>query len=359
MMYGIISLFLLLQVGICDWIQKIDPHGNLKYQQLVDSLDFMTDTTVFKREEDDTLNSLVLAVYDSGILTDTLYEIASDDTQINTLINLTSSLLKGDSALSSIDFGGLNISINTTDLLGQVMDSGIIASTASYLLINETNRDYLADFTGGLLGKNVWVAKLLNELGAGKDLTIDLIADLIKNTPNLNPKYNSSAPEANEKVVNTFKRDDLEWLDEVFKATDLSDFLDIVLKDNEGSAQQFFGNLINGIFESSFFSTTLTSVLNSVNDTGIAGPLIMEIAQNSTILSMFPKLAAGLYNNGALNIDLNKYYEQAKREAILSDALQSLLTNPTWEPPVGKLLMRMENNGVFKDIQVALYGPDN
>lgn len=357
MIYSIISLLLLLQVGICDWLDNIDPRGNLKYQQLVDSLEFMIDTTIFKRDESDTLDSLLIAVSDSGIILDTLYEIASDDTQINTLINLTSSLLKGDSALSSIDLGGLNISINTTNLLGQVMDSGIIDSTASYLLMNETNRNYLADFSGELLARNVWVGKLLNELGDGQDLTLDLIVDTIKYTPNLNPKYNSSAPKADEKVIETFKRDDLDWLDEVFKAEDLSGLLDFVLKDNEGSAQQFFGNLINGIIQSNFFSTTLSSVLNAVNDTGIAGPLIMDIAHNDTILSMFPKLAVGLYNNGAINIDLNKYYQQAKREGILSDALQSLLTNPTWEPPVAQLLMRMENNGVFKDIQVALYGP--
>lgn len=319
----------------CEWVDVLDPQGNMRYEQLIDSYKFINDKTIWKRDENSTLDALVVNLYNSGLITDVLYEISSDDTQISTLVNLTTNLLNGE----TVNFDNFDISLNFTAIMDAVLESKLIQSAATYLLMNDTNNKILADTLGGQLVRNVWVGQILNNLGAGQDLTIDMLANTIKNTPNLNPKYNSSA---SKQIVLNLR--DAILLDE--------------RDDNNGSASEFLNNLVNGVLQSSLVSTSLNSVVNSISRTGIAGPLIMDVLQNTTITSMIPKLVVGLYNNGVLNFDTNKYYQDAKKTGILSDGLQWLLTNPTWEPPLARLLHRMENNGVYKDLEDGLFGPN-
>lgn len=338
-----------------DWIDALDPHGNMKYEQLIDNLKFISEQSLFVRDDEDsksskTLNNLLTSVYDSGVITDVLYEIAQSNQQINNLVDAAAALLtKGpEEGNQTVQLFNLNISIDFDNLLDTVMDSGIISSTAEGLLMNDTNRETLGNLTGYFLPSHVWVGKLLNELGAGHDLTIDFIVHLIRTTPNKNPKFNSSIPQEKQAVFDLNSRDLLD------------DLNDLVTKANEGSASEFFSNLINGVLSSSLFSTSLSTVLNSLNDTGIVAPLAMDILTNDTIVGMFPKLGTGLYNKGALDgIDLNHYYSYAKKNQILSDFLQNILTSPKWEPPLALLLKQMDDAGVYKEVEDALFGPND
>lgn len=333
------------------FIDTLDPLGNMKYEQLLESLKFIEDQSLYVRDDGEgsnsstTLVNILINVYESGIITDLLYEIAQSDTQINNLVNMLAGIVNGNfSSPDSVEIFNLNISINTDDLYNTVLDSGLIPSIAGGLLINETNRNTLADLVGYFLTHEIWVAKLLNELGGGSELSVKVIADTIKNTPNLNPKYNSSIPENKQAIFN------FDLLDDLLSQS----------KANEGSASDFFNNLINGVLSSSLFSTSLTTILNSLNESGIAVPLVMDILTNDTIVSMFPTLVSGLYDKGVFDgLDLNYYYVYAKENALLTDGLQWLLTSPKWEPPLAKLLKRMDDNGVFKDIEDGLFGPND
>ncbi|EGV62247.1 hypothetical protein PSN45_000970 [Yamadazyma tenuis] len=350
-LYQIIPFLTLLTAVCCSWVDTLDPQGNLRYEQLVNDLQYITDETIFGRDEvsTSTLDALLISVNNSGIIVDTLYEIASNDDEINSLINVTAGLLNGNTTLDSLPFlQNINISINTSQILDQVMSSGLIQSTAGCLLLDSSNRQILANITGELLRSHTWVGQLLNNLGAGKPLTVNMIADTIQHTPNLNPKYNSSAATANNKQQ-VLSFDTREVVDDMLSARG----------DYDGSAEQFLNNIINGVLQSQVFSTSLVSILQSLNNTQILCSTAMEVMQNSTILSMFPKLVGGLYEAGAFNnIDTNYYFQYAKKHAILSDYLQFFLTSPTWEPAIAALLLQMEQNGVFQDIQTGLYGPN-
>lgn len=338
------------------WIETLDPHGNMKYSELIDNLKFiMEDQHLYVRADDDddllstesnpTLNNILVNVYESGLIVDVLYEISQSDAQINNLVGAIGGLASGEN--SSFQFDQLNISINTDDLLDTIMDSGLITTVFSGLLMNDTRRETLGDLVGYFLVHNIWVGKLLNELGAGKDLTVKLIADTIRYTPNLNPKYNSSISQDKQATFSFNSRDDID------------DLFNSVLKANEGSAADFLSNLINGVLSSSLFSTSLGAIVNGLNDTGIVAPLVMDVLQNDTIVSMFPKLVSGLYDEGIFDgIDTNKYFQYAKKEGILSNFLEDVLTSPTWEPPLALVLKQLEDNGVFKDIEDGLFGPN-
>lgn len=317
------------------WLDTLEVYDNLDYQQLVDNLEYITDSTIFKRDQNSTLDAIISSVGNSGIVTDLLSEIASSDAQINTLVNLTTALLKG----ASVDLQGFNISLNVSSLLQQVLASQLIQLTAGYLLLNNTNNDILANRTGYFLSHYIYVGHILNNLGAGQPLSVQMIADTVKNSKNLNPRTNGSSSTPSKQAIFGIELNSRQ--------------------DTSGSAQAFLSNLINGVISSQLVSSNLQAILYSLNRTQVVGPIAMEIIQNDTILSMFPKLIGGLYNNGALdNIDLNKYFQEAKRTSLLSNGLQLLLDSPTWDPAVGRLLHTMESNGVFKDIEDGLYGPN-
>lgn len=340
-MLYLIYILLFISSCACTWLDELDPQGNVRYEKLIDNLKFITDEEIFKRDEQSQISSILDTVYDSGLISDTLYEIAIDDEQIENLAAVLSSVLAGNSTLSELGLlDGLNISIDVDQLLNQTLESGLIQSTAGGLLLDEGNRILLANLTGRFLQRNVWVGQILNNLGAGQDLTVEMLANTIQNTPNLNPRYNSSV-ENRQQVFST------------------RDFWDSVLKANEGSAQDFLNNLINGIIQSQTVSYGIDSVLAGLNESQIVVPLALDLLQNNTILSMIPKLVGQMYDRGAFDrLDLNPYYQDAKRHGILSDSIQWLLTNPKWEPPVALLLLQMEQNGVFKDIEDGLYGPN-
>ena len=79
---------------------------------------------------------------------------------------------------------GINIDLNTTEILNAVLNSGLLQSTAGGLILNNENNAKLADLVGEILGSpdNVWIGWLLVGLGNGEDLTVPFIANLVVNT---------------------------------------------------------------------------------------------------------------------------------------------------------------------------------
>lgn len=311
-------------------LNQIDTFDNPAYEQVVDDIKFMSDDSIFhKRDESGFLESVLNTVYSSGVIQDVLYEIAGDQDQIDSLVNITTSLIK--TGIATIPT--LNISINSSNIASTVVDSGIVATTAEYLLMNDTNRDYVAEFAGNLLASNIWIPQLLNELGAGKKLSVDLIVDLINNTPNKNPKYNSSISEEQKQVILSTRAED--------------------------SALDFLNNVISGVLKSEFFTASLSTVFDSLNSSGIVGPLAMSLLRNDTMLSIVPKVISGLYHNGVFDdVDLNAPFTYVKEKHLLSTGIQYLFTSPKWDPPIAKLFKHMQEEGYMKDIEDGLYGPN-
>ena len=102
---------------------------------------------------------------------------------MDNLANITVGLL-GAVEGGNTSFEGITIDLNVTEILDAVLASGLIQSTATGLLLNNTNNAMLADFVGGILGdpNNVWIGWLLMGLGDGHALTVPYLADLIVNS---------------------------------------------------------------------------------------------------------------------------------------------------------------------------------
>lgn len=294
----------------------------------------ITDDHVYRRDEDSsTIASLLGAVNNSGILIDILHEVASSETQMNNLVDTLVGVIQNRS-LSGL---GLNISINTSEILDKVLDLGIVNNTLDLLLLDVDNRNYLADNLGGSLARQVWVAQLLTDLGNGAELSIDHIADVIKNTKSKASNYDEINP-----YQTTFG-----------KRADENEYA--------GLASEFLNNIVNTVLNSQLALTSIDSIIKGLDDSGIITATVLQVLNDTAIKDMVLYIAVRVYESGVLDdLDLDHYYEWAKKKDYLSDAVQLVLTEPTYSPPLARIFQRMEMNGVFQQIQWNMYGgPDN
>lgn len=276
----------------------------------------------------DQLEQILIKVNESGIIMDVLNEIAGSKAEQNTLVNLTTDMIKNGGG----SFDGFQIDLNKTNILDAVKKSGIINSTLDGLLLNDQNREILGDRTGHVLSKYAYVSKILSDLGNGQKLTVDYIADTVKHFKTKNPKYQYM--NEGKQVILGARADEY-----------------------SGSAQTFFNNLINTVVSSDLVAGSAEDFLIALNRTGIAVSIAMQVVETPKIAEMGTYIIGQLYANGVFdNLDTNKYFQEAKKKNILSDGLQMVLTDPTYSPALAKIFKQMEDNGVFADIQKNLYG---
>lgn len=313
------------------------------YQEIID----LTEDNFFQKRADDSstvsaLTQVLENVENSGLIMDILEEIAASPTQTDNLANLTVSLLKNGGGL----IGGINITLNYTSLWDTVKLSGIIFSTLDGLMLNVSNRNFLADRIGVMLKRNPWVAELLTQLGAGHALTVSYLHELIT----------------------TFKSKASNW-DEMLQQTSMPNSKSVIIgaRDDsnssgqyDGSAQEFLSNLINTVANSALADQSIGNLLQAVNDSGIVIPVVLDVLNSTSVLGMFGTIIGKVYDSGVLDgIDLNSYYQLAKKNHFLTNAIQIGLTDPTYSPSLARILQRMEINGVYQQTQWNLHGgPD-
>lgn len=325
-------------------LEPMGPNFGLLYDQIMNSFGvYSGEDSIEKRDQlSDTLTQLLDAVSLSGVIADVLHEIAALPAEMNTLSNKIFQLLVA--ALTSTAFDGFNITINTTEILPALLSSGVLQSTLGLLMLNDTNRDKLADDLGAVLVKYPWISALLNKIGAGKDLTVKLIADMIQTTVSKDPSVQNSTSlgkraSLSKRLPSLLKRDN---------STD----------DYSGTLQAFLNNLVGSAIESQLLSSSLDSVLAAVNSSGIITPIAFLVLGDLSILNMIGFIGNKLYNLGVFDsVDLNKYYSSAKEKGLLSEGLQIVLTDPTYSPALAKIFHRFETGGTLHKIKLNLYGP--
>lgn len=280
------------------------------------------------------IESIIQSVNNSGIIFDVIASISNSDQDLDKIVNLTENILKnGLGALNSLS---LNLNLNLSTILQAVNNSGIVFSVLDGLLLDDNNREEVTNIVGNILRYNPWITKLLYELGNGKKLTVDYIADLAQNFTSKDPLYKPSSyytfAEYAPKGIN--KRED-----------------------TQGSAQAFLNNLISTITGSSLVYNSVNQVLETLNQSGIIEPMAIQLLNDSNIYHILTYVSTNLYNDGALNnIDLNHYFTEIKKSGKLSTLLQKLVTNEKYGPPVGLILKQLEDTGVMKSMQRTLYG---
>lgn len=315
-------------------IQFDIPQEYADIQSTVES--FIVQDGLAKRDSVATLEGIINSVANSGIIFDLLDEIASSDTQMDNLANAVISILGGNLSALTSRLGGLNISLNISTIWQTVQSSGIIPSTADGLLLNETNRDFLASRVGNILVTQTWISQLLIDLGHEAKLSFDNIAKLIKTVKSkANGTQVITNSDPNSKSVFIGKRSDY-----------------------QGSAQAFINNLVGQVVGSNILSQTAGDFLVALNRTGVVAPLALKLLDEPSLATIITTVSPKIYNSGELSkIDLNGPYEKLKKESLLSDGLQWVLVQPTYSPPLGLLLKYLDKNGYYQQIQDSLFGP--
>ncbi|KAK6460926.1 hypothetical protein DFJ63DRAFT_314723 [Scheffersomyces coipomensis] len=282
-----------------------------------------------------TISQILQTVNNSGIILDILNEVASTPNATAIISGFIVQLLKSSSGVIQ----GFNVTVNFTNILNAVNQSQLVQSVAGGLLINDANRNKLASIVGPGLGNSPWVGYLLLGLGNGHDLTIDYIAQLIQTTPNKNNGSVANAGSSKSVLFGFEKRDN---------ATD----------QYAGSLQSFLNNLAQQVLNSAIVGNSLSDILIAVNQSGIVVPLVLDILQDTAVVKMVISIVGDLYSSGVFeNVDINYYYRLAQKQNYLSNGLEFLVSNPTWSPPIGKLLEYLEATGVYQNLQYAMYGP--
>lgn len=296
--------------------------------EFVDELEKHNSDDIGKRDTlEDTLTEILTNVKNSHVVEDILLEISGSKQQID---NLSRGIY---SALVNLMTGGsplglLNISIDTSTLLDTVMSSGIIPSVADDLLLNDKNRENLTYHVGDLLTQRPYIAETINNIGHGQDLTFDMIFNTARH-------FESKAPQLQDNRTTFLKRADNDYL---------------------GTFGTFVSNIISSATQGEFFNETLSSVLGAVKRSGIVTPIVLTAVQRP-VMNMVGRILSNLYDYGVFDgIPLNDYFQTAKKNHLLADGTQDLLTSPKYSPPVAKLFKQLEDQGTLENVRRSLYG---
>ncbi|QRG35963.1 hypothetical protein FDK38_000289 [Candidozyma auris] len=296
------------------------------------TMDFLksidNDSPLQKRDAlEDTLTGVLTEVKNSQVIEKVLYEIAGSKQQIDNLSRYIYSLL---SNMASGNAGGMNISLklNTTEILNEVMASGLIQSIGDDLVVNDANRENLTTNVGDLLTQRPYIGKILNNLGAGQDLTFEMIFNTVRN-------FKSKAPELQDNQTSYQKRAD----------------------DYSGSLNAFVNNIIGSALNGGFVTDSLGSILRAVKRSGIVTPIVITAVERP-IMNMVGRLLSNLYDYGVLDmIPVNDYFQKGKKTHVLAHGLQDLLTSERYSPGVAKLFKQLEDQGTLENVRRSLYGP--
>lgn len=308
-------------------------------QHTRDAMDF-DDLAFDKRDVNeglkDTLVQLIVTVNQSGVIEDVLHEIAQSPEQMNTLSNAIYVTLR------RVYTGGLSSQINITtttnltDILGIVKSSGLIYSTAASLLLDDTQRNMLADGVGEVMVNNTWIPVLLKYLTDKGKITFDTIFDIARNTKSKDPGFNG---------IRYTKRS-------IFSTNSSSNDA------YSGSLQAFLNNLVGSALSSQLATSSLETILAAVNQSGVVVPTIQSVVRDPLILKMVAYIANKLYNYGVFDVvDINSLYQRLRHDGTLTRFGEWFLTDPVWSLPVAKILERWELRGIYDQIQRNMYGP--
>lgn len=305
------------------------------FQELYDTLQ---DPALSKRDSfEDNLSAILKQLQASGVILDVLHEIAGSTEEMNTLANYIFEALLSISSGSAVP--GLNVTVNVTEIIQTVNDSGIVYSALTDLFLNTTNREEFTDNLGEVLVNNTWIPKLIYTVGDTGDVSWETIFDLARNTKSKDPGFNGTSY--------TYK--DYTQIRLGKRADNLS---------YSGSLLSFVNNLIGSALGSDLFDLSLSSILAAVDDSGIITPLVESVLADSQIQYMVGYIANKLYNYGVFDqIPLNDYFHKYKNNGVLTRASQKLFgTNPS-AYVVAEVFLRWKQKGVMTQIRANLYGP--
>lgn len=301
------------------------------FTQMYDEIASVVNTHHTKRDATaDLLQSVLLQLNNSGVVSQVLHQIANSPEEMNTLSNYIFQILV--SVLTGKAIKGLNVTVNATQIIDSVNKSGIIQSTLSSLLLDDTQLGLLAAGVGETMVNNTWLPRVIYSFADTGHLTFQTIFNLARDTKSKDPGFNGTTYQP----LQLLKRDG----------------------NYQGSIQNFLNNLIGSGLTSSLFLESLESILLGVKNSGVVISLVQSAVSDPKIQYMGGFIANKLYNYGVFDqINLDNLIQKYKKNGVIRDQTQFILTDPKWLPPVAKLFLQWYNLGVNEQVRKNMYGP--
>lgn len=279
----------------------------------------------------DLLQSVLLSLNNSGVVIQVLHQIADSPQEMNTLSNYIFQVLV--SLLTGKAIKGLNVTVNATQIIDSVNQSGIILSTLSSLLLDDLQLAKFAANVGETMVNNTWIPEVVYTFGDTGHLSFQTIFNLARNSRSKDPGFNGTT----YTPLELLKRDSNQY---------------------DGSLQSFINNMIGSGLTSSLFLDSLESILEAVKNSGVIISLVQTAVADPKIQYMGGFIANKLYNYGVFDqIPLDKYIQKFKKDGTLKKQTQFILTDPLWLPVVAKIFLQWYNLGVNDQVRRNMYGP--
>lgn len=303
------------------------------------------DYNLAKRDLTDIVENLLNKINSSQIIPDALGSLSTNPGEAQMIANMLSPILKGLGSLSGV------ISINSLQsvlelagpLLNLTEESGVIQTTLDTLVYNDENLYKIADFAGDFLRNpnHTWFPKLLVDIGNGEPLSFEHINYLILNTKS---KANGTTPSNKDAVKRALQFEERSIFS--LKSSNYS-----------GSASEFLENILGSVLNGNVFSKVTGMVLTALNETNFLSGVVLSILDDDQAQEGVTAFIKAINSTGVLDFDLNKYFVKLKDSNMLSKGVEWILTDPDFSPRLAMIFERMENTGVYYDMQDNLYGP--
>ena len=312
--------------------------------QLIQSfwdLTFESESPNAKRDLESTVQNLAITANQLGVIWQVLDSLYENPNQVDLIGTIAGNALKGLGVF--LNSGSLAALIDAgKPYINQVFDLGLIQGLASYLF-SDQNLNITADSLGNLLRlpNSTWFSQLLLDIGDGQGIHMDHINWLI-----LNKK--SAYPETANNIVT----------DSVFGNPNVkAKRADDANGNYTGSLQQFLGNIVSLVGNSNVLANSVGAITGGLAKLGVLGPILLRVLNTTEYSDVLGELILAINATGALNIDVNTYFDQLKKLGVMSDGVQFIISDPTVAPPLGLFFQRLELTGAYHDVQQNLYGP--
>lgn len=278
-------------------------------------------------------------VLSSNIVFRVLDEVASLEKQMNNLGDrLINALDKNPSKQPSLlDLSSLNIS----KVIRGIVSSGLIELTLTGLLINDTNRDFVAEDLGRKFVEKTWITMLISDASQGGTLTWDYLYRVVtetQNKANTSDVIRNSNPRENDKGPTLSARSDI--------------------TETNGLALEFFRHFSLQLVALQLTADGALNFATALNNSGITAPLCVKLLDSTSLVTIVSHLSSQVYHLGVLHqYDIGTFHTNVRDLGMIADFFQVALTHEVYEPQLRKLFYYWHTHGVYKGIQEGLYGP--
>ena len=283
------------------------------------------------------------ATANSDAITDAVEYLHNHPDSIQGIANVTAPILKGTkldrNGNLSIDYHGIGLHTSLGSVIDSLVGSKLFFQILDGSLLNATNRDFFAYIFIQAFGETPAFGNLIKKMGDGMYLSVDNIANVVANTTSKNPRHQSQGKQTALKQEPIIKRDNSNDTDVVADVT------------------RFLVNLVDAISETNVTLDLINEVSDGVYRSNSLVPITMKLLRAPHVASVVADLINALYQRDSFKgMDTGGLYVQKKKEGVLVQPVEVILTYPRYEPALARVFKKIEDSGALWEAKLNLYG---